>query len=237
VPWLLAACGSSGSTFALIGVPAQNSYTDSANFLISGDTCNYYTYRGDGTSPPEVGMGCKLLQDKTNALGAPHSYVEIAFNTPKGQQILALHQFGNNTLIASSVPDIGMYLPSNWTVSAPAADMVLDSTAASSVYSGLAVHISGVRCSMTITAVATIPRQHALRFDVLERQFDFHRRPGLVAVHGLCAGLGNAEFHPGRTQARQLEAGQAAVWIPGVSGNLHAGGREWRLTTTHTCGA
>ena len=151
---LLAACGSSGSTFALIGVPAQNSYTDSANFLISGNTCNYYTYRGDGTSPPEVGMGCTLLQDKKNALGAPHAYVEIGFNTPKGQQILTLRQYGNNTLTASSIPDIGMYLPSNWTIAAPAADMVLDSAGASSVYSSLAVHVSGVRCSMTITAVA-----------------------------------------------------------------------------------
>lgn len=151
---LLAACGSSGSTFALIGVPAKGSYTDSANFLISGHTCNYYTYRGDGTNPPEVGMGCIVLQDKNNALGAPHSYVEIGFNTPKGQQILTLRQFGNNTLSASSVPDIGMYLPTNWTISAPAADMILNSSAAGAIYSGLAVHVSGVRCALTVTAVA-----------------------------------------------------------------------------------
>lgn len=151
---LLAACGSSGSAFALIGVPAQNSYTDSANFLIVGNTCNYYTYRGDGTNPPEVGMGCTVLQDKTNALGAPHSYVEIGFNTPKGQQTLSLRQFGNNTLVASNTPDIGMYLPTNWTIAAPAADMILNSTVAANVYSSLAVHISGVRCSLTITPVS-----------------------------------------------------------------------------------
>lgn len=151
---LLVACGSSGSTFALIGVPAQNSYTDSANFLISGNTCNYYTYRGDGTNPPEVGKGCVLLKDKKNALGAPHSYLEIGFDTPKGQQTLILRQFGNNTLIASSVPDIGMYVPTNWQVAAPAADMILNSTVAASLYSSLAVHISGVRCSLTITPVA-----------------------------------------------------------------------------------
>lgn len=151
---LLAGCGSSGSTFALIGVPAQNSYTDSANFLISGNTCNYYTYRGDGTNPPEVGTGCVVLKDKTNALGAPHSYLEIGFNTPKGQQTLTLRQFGNNTLVASTVPDIGMYLPTNWTVAAPATDMILNSTAAASVYSSLAVHISGVRCSLTVTPVS-----------------------------------------------------------------------------------
>lgn len=151
---LLTACGSSGSSFALIGVPAQNSYTDSANFLIVGNTCNYYTYRGDGTNPPEVGMGCAVLQDKTNALGAPHSYVEIGFNTPKGQQTLTLRQFGNNTLVASNAPDIGMYLPTNWTIAVPAADMILNSTAAASVYSSLAVHISGVRCSLTITPAA-----------------------------------------------------------------------------------
>lgn len=151
---LLAGCGSSGSTFALIGVPAQNSYTDSANFLISGNTCSYYTYRGDGTNPPEVGMGCTLLQDKKNALGAPHAYVEIGFNTPKGQQTLVLRQYGNNTLVAASVPDIGMYLPTNWTIAEPAADMILNSTAAGSVYSSLAIHISGVRCSLTITPVA-----------------------------------------------------------------------------------
>ncbi|MGB9429468.1 MAG: hypothetical protein WCC11_06265 [Gammaproteobacteria bacterium] len=151
---LLAACSSSGSSYALIGVPAQNSYTESANFLISGNQCNYYTYRGDGTNPPEVGIGCTLLKDKKNALGAPHSFIEIGFTTPKGQQILSLRQFGNNTLIASSVPDIGMYTPSNWTISAPASDMILNSTVAANIYSGLAVHISGVRCSLTITAVA-----------------------------------------------------------------------------------
>src|SRR5574337_613932 len=151
---LLAGCGSSGSTFALIGVPAQNSYTDSANFLISGNTCNYYTYRGDGTNPPEVGVGCVVLKDKDNALGAPHAYMEIGFNTPKGQQVLTLRQFGNNTLAASSVPDIGMYLPTHFTISAPATDMILNSSVAGAVYSGLAVHVSGVRCSLTITAVA-----------------------------------------------------------------------------------
>jgi len=151
---LLTACGSSGSTFALIGVPAQNSYTDSANFLIVGNSCNYYTYRGDGTNPPEVGVGCTVLQDKKNALGAPHSYLEIGFNTPKGQQTLTLRQFGNNTLVASSIPDIGMYVPSNWQVATPASDMILNSTAAASVYSGLAVHISGVRCLLTVTPVA-----------------------------------------------------------------------------------
>ena len=151
---LLAACGSSGPSFALIGVPAQNSYTSSANFLISGNQCLYVTYRGDGTNPPEVGTSCILLKDKENALGAPHSYVEIGFNTAKGQQILVLRQFGNNTLMASSVPDIGTYLPTHWNIATPAADMILNSTAAASVYSSFSIHIDGVRCSLTITPVA-----------------------------------------------------------------------------------
>lgn len=153
---LLVACSSSGgsSAFALVGVPAQNSHMDSANFLISGKTCNYYTYRGDGGTPPEAAKGCTLMEDKANSVGHPHMFVKIGFATAKGEQVLTLTQSGNNSLTATKIPDAGMYLPANWTVTTPAADMILNSTAAGSVYSSLAVHIEGVRCSLTITPVS-----------------------------------------------------------------------------------
>ncbi|MGH8280122.1 MAG: hypothetical protein ACRETQ_11260 [Gammaproteobacteria bacterium] len=153
---LLAACSSSGlsSTFALVGAPAQDSFTSSANFLISGKTCNYYTYRGDGTNPPEVGEGCTVMEDRANSLGHSHALVKIGFATAKGEQVLTLTQAGNNALAATNIPDIGMYLPENWKVAAPATDMILNSAVAGSVYSGLAIHIDGVRCALTITPVS-----------------------------------------------------------------------------------
>lgn len=153
---LLAACSSSGgsSTFALVGVPTQNSHMDSANFLISGKQCNYYTYRGDGGTPPEAAKGCTLMEDKPNSVGHPHMFVKIGFATAKGEQVLTLRQSGDNSLSAKSIPNVGMYLPTNWTVTTPAADTILNSSAAGSTYSSLAVHIDGVRCSLTITPVS-----------------------------------------------------------------------------------
>ena len=158
IPWalamLLTACGSSGSSYALIGVPGQYSYTDSTSILINNDQCSYVIYRGNGVTPPEVVTPCTLLADKKDALGNPHSTIEIGFNTAKGQQILSLHSTTTTNLITNSVPDIGVYLPNNWTVATPASNMTLKSNAPADIYSDLTVHINGVRCSLDVTAVA-----------------------------------------------------------------------------------
>lgn len=151
---LLAACGSSKPTFALIGVPEQLSYTDSANLLFDNGTCSYVIYRGNSVTPPEVVTPCTLLKDEKDPLGNPHWNVDIQFNTPKGPQTLSLHSTGKNNEVAKSVPDIGVYLPKDWTQSDPAPRLVLKSTDQGTVYSSLVMHIGGVRCAMEITAIA-----------------------------------------------------------------------------------
>ncbi|MGH8283733.1 MAG: hypothetical protein ACRESE_07810 [Gammaproteobacteria bacterium] len=151
---LLAACSSSGETFALIGVPAQNSYIDSANILISNGQCSYVIYRGDGTNPPEVVEPCALVADKNDALGNPHGHIQIGFNTNKGVQILSLTETGTNGEFAQTVPDVGVYLPSNWNLATPASALTLTASAQGSVYANLIVAISGIRCSLTVVPVA-----------------------------------------------------------------------------------
>jgi hypothetical protein len=79
---LLAACGSAKPTFALIGVPERFSYTDSANLLVDNGNCSYVIYRGNSVTPPEVVAPCTLLKDEKDALGDPHSIVEVQFNMP-----------------------------------------------------------------------------------------------------------------------------------------------------------
>ncbi len=151
----LAACSSSGPTYALVGVPGQYSYTDSANILISNGQCSYVMYRGNGVTPSEVVEPCALVADKKDALGNPHGKIEIGFNTAKGVQILSLSETGTNGEFAQSVPDIGVYLPNNWNIVNPAGNLALKATAQGSVYANLLVSIGGVRCSLTVVPVAT----------------------------------------------------------------------------------
>ncbi|HET7921284.1 MAG TPA: hypothetical protein VFM15_00860 [Gammaproteobacteria bacterium] len=151
---LLAACGSAKPTFALIGVPEQLSYTDSANLLFDNGNCTYVIYRGNSVTPPEVVTPCTLLKDEKDALGDPHSIVEVQFNTPKGPQTLSLHATGKNNEHAKAVPDIGMYLPRDWAQAEPAPRLMIKSTGPGKLYSNLTLHIGGVRCALAITAVA-----------------------------------------------------------------------------------
>ena len=151
---VLAACSSSVSSYALIGVPGQFSYTDSANILINGTQCNYVIYRGNGVTPPEVGVPCTLVKDKKDALGNPHAIIQISFNTAKGPQILSLNAAGTNNEDAKAVPDIGIYMPKNWTLATPAPNMTLTSNAPANIYTSMVFHIGGVRCSLDITAAA-----------------------------------------------------------------------------------
>lgn len=158
VPLLLAgiltACSPSESSYALIGIPGQYSYTDSANILIGDGQCSYAIYRGDGVTPPEVVMPCTLLADKKDALGNPHAIIEIGFNTSKGPKTMTLNAAGTNNENANKVPNIGVYLPRNWTLASGAPVMTLKSNASGSIYSAMTVHIGGVRCSLAITAIA-----------------------------------------------------------------------------------
>jgi hypothetical protein len=151
----LVACSSSGSSYALVGVPGQFSYIDSANILISNGQCSYVIYRGDGTNPPEVVEPCALVADKKDALGNPHGKIEVGFNTAKGVQVLTLAETGTDGEFAQSVPDIGVYLPNNWNIVPPSANQVLKASAQGSVYANLVVAIGGVRCSLTVVPVAT----------------------------------------------------------------------------------
>jgi len=151
----LPACSSSGPTYALVGVPGQFSYIDSANILISNGQCSYVIYRGDGANPSEVVEPCALVADKKDALGNPHGKVEIGFNTAKGVQIMTLTEAGTNGEFAQSVPDIGVYLPNNWNIQTPAENLVLKASAQGTVYANLLVAIGGVRCSLTVVPVAT----------------------------------------------------------------------------------
>lgn len=151
---LLAACSSSKPTFALIGVPERFSYTDSANLLVDNGNCSYVIYRGNSVTPPEVVKPCTLLKDDKDALGDPHSVVEVQFDTAKGPQTLSLHATGKSNETAKAVPDIGIYLPKDWAQADPAPKLVLKSTAAGNLYSNLTIHVGGVRCSLEITAVA-----------------------------------------------------------------------------------
>lgn len=151
---LVSAC-SSKPTYALVGVPGQFSYVDSANILISNGVCSYVVYRGDGTNPAEVVFPCGLGADKDDALGNPHGKIEIGFNTPKGQKILTLTEAGTNGEFAQSVPDIGVYLPNNWNIKAPSDNLILKANVQGTVYANLVVAIGGVRCSLTVVPVAT----------------------------------------------------------------------------------
>ncbi|HVC37751.1 MAG TPA: hypothetical protein VNF46_05045 [Gammaproteobacteria bacterium] len=151
----LSACGSSGPTYALVGVPGQLSYIDSANILINSGQCSYVLYRGDGTTPPEVVEPCALVADKKDALGNPHGKIEIGFNTTKGAQILSLTETGTNGEFAQTVPDIGVYLPNNWNIVTPADSLAFKATAQGTVYANLLVAIGGVRCSLTVVPTAT----------------------------------------------------------------------------------
>lgn len=156
----LAACSSpsssSGSTpvFALVGAVNAASPAASANFLINGNSCNYYVYRGDGSNPPQMTKSCTVMEDQPDSMGAPHGSVKIGFSTDKGQQVLALALGGGNTLSAKSVPDIGMFLPNSWTIATPDTNMILNSSAPGSTYSGIAIRVGGVSCSMTVTPVS-----------------------------------------------------------------------------------
>lgn len=151
---LLAACSSAKPTFALIGVPERFSYTDSANLLVDNGACSYVLYRGNSVTPPEVVTPCTLLKDDKDALGDPHSVVEVQFNTAKGPQTLTLHATGKNNETAKTVPDIGVYLPKDWAQAEPAPKLVLKSADAGKLYSNLTIHVGGVSCSLEITAVA-----------------------------------------------------------------------------------
>jgi hypothetical protein len=151
---LLAACSSPKPTFALIGVPERFSYTDSANLLVDNGVCSYAIYRGNSVAPPEVVKPCTLLKDDKDALGDPHSVVEVQFDTAKGPQTLSLHATGKNNETAKSVPDIGIYLPKDWAQADPAPKLLLKSSDAGKVYSKMTIHVGGVRCSLEITAVA-----------------------------------------------------------------------------------
>lgn len=156
----LAACSSPssgsgpGSAFVLVGALNASSPAASANFLIDGNSCNYYVYRGDGSSPAQATKSCTVMQDQANAMGQPHGSVKIGFSGGEAQQVLTLTQGANNTLSAKTVPDIGMFVPKSWSIAKPEADMILNSTAAGSVYSGIAIRLGGVSCSMTVTPVA-----------------------------------------------------------------------------------
>lgn len=158
----LAACSSpssgsasaSTSAFALIGAVNAASPASSANLLVNGKSCNYYVYRGDGTTPAAVNESCTVMEDQPNSMGQPHGTVKIGFSTDNGQQVLALSLGSNNTLSAKSAPDIGVYLPTNWTIATPDADMTLNSSGAGSTYSGIAIRVGGASCSMTVTPVA-----------------------------------------------------------------------------------
>lgn len=156
----LATCSSSGSAahpgsaFVLVGALNSTAVTASANFLISGNSCGYYVYRGNGSSPPQVTKSCTLMEDQPNAMGQPHSSVKIGFATDKGQQVLVLKRGNGNTLTAKDVPDIGVFLPNSWAIATPDTNMILNSTAAGSTYSGMAIHVDGASCSMTVTPVA-----------------------------------------------------------------------------------
>lgn len=156
---LLVACGSPGpgsgsnSAFVLTGALNVASPAASANFLIDGNTCNYYVYRGDGTSPAQETKSCTLMEDQPNSLGTPHGSVKIGFSTGKGQQVLALTLGNGGEMSAKLAPDIGMFLPTSWNLAKPETDMILNSTAAGSVYSGIAVRVGGASCSMTVTPV------------------------------------------------------------------------------------
>lgn len=151
---LLAACGSSKPTFALIGVPERYSYTDSANLLVDNGVCTYVIYRGNSVMPPEVVTPCTLLKDEKDALGNPHWNIDIQFDTAKGPQVLSLHATGKNNETAKSVPGIGVYIPKDWAQAEPQPRLVFKSTNAGTIYSSLAIHIGGVRCWLEITAIA-----------------------------------------------------------------------------------
>lgn len=151
---LMSAC-SYKPTYALVGVPGQFSYIDSANILIDNGQCSYVIYRGDGTTPPEVVEPCALAADKKDALGNPHGKIEIAFNTGKGQKVLTMTEAGTDGEFARSVPDIGVYLPNNWNIKKPADNYLLKASAQGSVYANLLVAYGGVRCSLTVIPVAT----------------------------------------------------------------------------------
>ncbi|MDE2235091.1 MAG: hypothetical protein KGL13_08470 [Gammaproteobacteria bacterium] len=151
---LMSACSYKPS-YALVGVPGQYSYIDSANILIDNGQCSYVIYRGDGTTPPEVVEPCALMADKKDALGNPHGKIEIGFNTAKGPQILTMTEAGTNGEFAQSVPDIGVYLPNNWNLQTPASNQLLKANAQGSVYANLLVAFGGVRCSLTVVPVAT----------------------------------------------------------------------------------
>lgn len=158
----LAACSSpssssgsaSNSVFALIGTVNAASPASSANLLINGNSCNYYVYRGDGSSPAAVNQSCTVMEDEPNSMGQAHGSVKIGFSTGQGQQVLALSLGSGNTLSAKSAPDIGVYLPTNWTITVPDTDMTLNSSGAGSTYSGVAIRVGGASCSMTVTPVS-----------------------------------------------------------------------------------
>ncbi|MGA9852657.1 MAG: hypothetical protein WBR15_06970 [Gammaproteobacteria bacterium] len=152
---LAVGCSSSGSGFVLVGVPGQNSYTDSANILIGNGQCSYVIYRGDGVNPPEVVTPCAVVADKKDALGNPHGHMQIGFNTTKGVQILSLSETGTNGEFASAIPDIGVYLPNNWNIVPPADSLILKAAAQGSVYANLMVSIGGARCSLTVVPAAS----------------------------------------------------------------------------------
>ena len=151
---LLAACSSAKPTFALIGVPEQLSYTDSANLLIDNGKCTYVIYRGNSVTPPEVVTPCTLTKDQKDPLGNPHWHVNIEFNTPKGPKTLRLTSTGKNNETAQTVPDVGVYIPKDWAQAQPAPKLLIQSTDAGSFYSKMAIHIGGVRCFLSLTADA-----------------------------------------------------------------------------------
>ncbi len=151
---LMSACSYKPS-YALVGVPGQFSYVDSANILIDNGQCTYVMYRGDGTTPPELVEPCGLAADKKDALGNPHGKIQIAFNTSKGQQVLTMTEAGTNGEFAPNVPDIGVYLPNNWNIQTPSDSFVLKATTQGSVYANLLVAYGGVRCRLTVVPTAT----------------------------------------------------------------------------------
>lgn len=151
---LLTACSSAKPTFALIGVPEKLSYTDSANLLIDNGNCTYVIYRGNSVTPPEVVTPCTLTKDQKDPLGNPHWHVDIQFDTAKGPKTLHLTSTGKNNETAETVPDVGVYIPKDWAQAQPAPKLLIQSTDAGQVYSKMAIHIGGVRCFLSITAIA-----------------------------------------------------------------------------------